>query len=160
MTTINKLKEFSTLILHLGEPILDDRLLKFEQKINFKLPNDFKEFLTQHNGFSLTSTEVNGIGNEFRDSSLDKLYDFEHFEVGNPMPKEFVPFSADGFGNHYCLDLSRINIDNCAIVFWQHDFEYETLDEVETCYNSFIEWVEEVMILWTLEEYKYDGSEK
>jgi hypothetical protein len=76
------------------------------------------------------------------------------------MPKYFLPFSPDGYGNHYCLDFSRIKNEICPIVFWQHDFKYENLTEVETCNNSFVDWVNEVLIEWTLEEYNYDGTEK
>jgi hypothetical protein len=34
------------------------------------------------------------------------------------------------------------------------------MNEVETCNQSFTEWIDEVMIEWTLEEYNYDGTEK
>jgi hypothetical protein len=88
---------------------------------------------------------------------LDNLYRIEHFEVGNPMPLEFFPFSPDGGGNHYCFDLS--NHDD-KVYFWQHDYEYADKTEVECCNNSFYEWIQEVLIDWTLEDYNYDGSEK
>ena len=132
----------------------------FENEIQYKLPKDFKYFIKEFNGFSLNGTEVNGIGKEFMKTSLDELYNFEHNEVENPMPKYFMPFSPDGYGNHYCIDLSRNENEICPIVFWQHDCNYENMDEVETCNQSFTEWIDEVMIEWTLEEYNYDGTEK
>ena len=48
----------------------------------------------------------------------------------------------------------------CPIVFWQWDYLYEDIKEVETCNSSFLDWIQEVVIDWTLEDYNYDGSEK
>lgn len=158
--TYKNLLKFSDSILTLGNPILDNRIEEFENIIGYKLPKDFKWFIEKNNGFSLLGNEVNGLGEEFLNTSLDKVYNFENSEVENPMPKYFLPFSPDGYGNHYCLDFSRIENEICPIVFWQHDFKYENLTEVETCNDSFVEWVNEVLIEWTLEEYNYDGTEK
>ena len=116
--------------------------------------------MRKHNYFSLAGTEVLGIGNEFKEQSIDKLYVFEHKEIGNPMFKEFLPFSPDGFGNHYCLDLSKVENDICPVVFWQHDHSYEDKNEVEVCNFKFTDWIKEVMIEWTLEDVNYDGSDK
>lgn len=156
---IEELSKFADDLLYLGPPILDDRLEIFEKKIGFFLPFDFKYLLTKHNGISLNGTEIYGIDVALRGSSLDALYEWEHYEAGNPMPEIFFPFSPDGFGNHYCLDLSKLSDGLCPIVFWQHDCDH-TLYEVELCNNSFSDWIKEVMIACTLEEYNYDGTEK
>jgi cell wall assembly regulator SMI1 len=156
----SELLKFSNSILNLENPITDNRIEEFEKEIEYKLPNDYKYFIKNHNGFSLSGTEVYGIGVEFKDSSMIKIYDFEHNGIQNPMPKYFLPFSPDGYGNHYCIDLSRIENEICPIVFWQHDYSYEMITDVETCNMSFAEWINEVMIEWTLEEYNYDGTQK
>ena len=158
--TLEKLKKFSPLILELGGPILDDRIEKFEIKIGCRLPEDFKYFLRQHNSISLMGDNVYGLGEEMKGSSLDKVYEIEHFEVENPMPKELLPFSPDGRGNHYCLDLSNISNGFAPVLFWQHDLDYDSKDEIEITNDSFSDWVQEVLINWTLEDYNYDGSEK
>ena len=160
LNTYEELLKFSNSILNLESPIIDSRIEDFENKIEYKLPKDFKYFIKKNNGFSLSVTEVYGIGKEFLNSSLDEIYDFEHNEVGNPMPKYFWPFSPDGYGNHYCIDLSRIENEICPIVFWQHDYNYKNISEVETCNKNFVEWINEVMIEWTLGEYNFDGTEK
>jgi hypothetical protein len=160
LNTYEELLKFSNSILNLESPIIDSRIEDFEKKIEYKLPKDFKYFIKKNNGFSLSVTEVYGIGKEFSNSSLDEIYDFEHNEVGNPMPKYFLPFSPDGFGNHYCIDLSRNENEICPIVFCQHDCNYENISEVETCNKNFVEWINEVMIEWTLGEYNFDGTEK
>ena len=153
---LNQLNKFSDNILFLGDPITDNRLIEFERKVGFELPIDFKYILSIHNGFSLSGTEVLGLDKRFRGSSLENIYDFEHLEVSNPMPKEFLPFSPDGAGNHYCLDLSRLVNYLCPVIFWQHNTLYSAKDDIETCNNNFIEWIREVMINWFLEENNYD----
>jgi cell wall assembly regulator SMI1 len=157
---LKELYKFSEEILFLGEPITDKRLLEFEKQIGFHLPVDFKYILTKHNSFSLAGTEVLGLDERFKDASLDKVFHFEHEEVVNPMFPEYVPFSPDGGGNHYCLDVSRLVDNKCPVVFWQHDYSYSNKGEVETCNDSFIDWIKEVMIGWTLEDFNYDGSER
>ena len=156
----NELLKFSDSILELKDAITDSRIQEFEEIIGYKFPTDFVYFLRMHNGFSLHATEVLGIGKDFGYNSLDKIYEFERSEVENPMPNYFLPFSPDGYGNHYCMDVSRMEDELCPIVFWQHDYNYENLEDVETCNINFAAWINEVMIEWTLEDYNYDGSEK
>lgn len=157
---LNELYKFSRDVIVLGTTINDDRLEIFEKSIGYVLPNDFKYILKKHNGIFLFGVELLGYDSELLESSLEKIYQFEHYEVFNKMPPQFMPFSPDGRGNHYCLDLSK-KIDGLnPIVFWQWDFNYESFDDVEICNDSFVEWMEEVMIEWNLQEFNYDGSEK
>ena len=158
--TLKELQKFSDDLLSLGKTMTDNRLDEFEVIIGYRLPLDFKYILTKHNSFSLAGTQVYGLDENFGGSSLDKVYQFEHEQVGNPMFKELLPFSPDGGGNHYCLDLSKLENDICPVVFWQHDYFYSGKDDVETCNNSFVDWINEVVIAWTLEEMNYDGTEK
>jgi hypothetical protein len=69
------------------------------------------------------------------------------------MPNFFFPFSPDGQGNHYCLDLSKIQDNICPVVFWQWDFEYDDIEDVEVCNTNFADWIDEVMVKWTLKIY-------
>jgi len=154
---INELIKFDKSLIELGEPVTDDRYEKLEQEIGFTLPASFKSLLKKFNYISLTGTSINGLDPTFRDSSLDRLYEFEHNEVENPMPKELFPFSADGYGNHYCFDLTN---NDDKVLFWQHDFDYASKSEIEVDNEHFLEWINEVMIESTLEDYNYDGSEK
>lgn len=158
--TLEELYKFSPEILYLGENIIDSRIEDFEKNIGQILPDDFKYIIKKHNRITLAGTEVYGISSELRGNSLDKIYSFEHSEVENPMPKNFLPFSPDGQGNHYCLDLSKLENNLCPVVFWQWDFEYENIEDVEVCNDNFVEWIDEVMIEWTLQTYNYDGTEK
>lgn len=158
---LRELHKFDGSIIYLGPAITDERLEIFEKEIGFEFPLDFKYIMKKHNGIALPGVEIYGLDRELRGSSLDEVYQYEHKkEVYNAMPKEFLPFSPDGRGNHYCLNLSKLINGVCPIVFWQHDFIYRGLEEVEQCNDDLIAWIKEEMIDWTLEDYNYDGTEK
>ncbi len=157
---LDELHKFSNDVLYLGASITDDRLEKFEKRIGFSLPVDFKYIMKKHNGISLMDTEILGLDAALlRGSSLDEVYIFEH-EADSAFPVGFLPFSPDGRGNHYCLNLSEQKEGICPVVFWQHDYAYENINDVEVCNVKFADWVKEVMIDWTLEDHNYDGTEK
>lgn len=160
MDIFNELYKFSPEFIFLGDEIKDNRLEKFEEKIDYKLPDDFKKTLKKHNGISLFGTKIYGLDEMFRELSIDKVYDFEHNVVSNKMFKSLIPFSSDGRGNHYCLNLVDKNANEYNIVFWQSDCFYETVKDIEVCNDNFTDWVEEVMIEWNLEMFNYDGTEK
>jgi hypothetical protein len=153
-----ELHKFSVDILTLGAPITNTRLINdFEDKHGIKLPEDYKLFLFNHNGFELMGVQVYGFGNA---EDINSVYDFEHYQVIYPQYNYLVPFSPDGSGNFYCFD-TRKHIDrSCPIVFWVSNYEYNEDDQPEVTNENFIEWVKEVVIEWTLEEYNYDGSKK
>jgi cell wall assembly regulator SMI1 len=157
---IKELSLFSNRIITLNEPGNLEDIELFENTLGLKLPNDYKELLKIHNGFDLMGATIYGIGNSSHNRSLEKIHKREHTEVANPLYECLVPFSPDGGGNHYCFDTRTINEGSCNIIFWQHDYPYAVDDPPEITNASFVEWVKEVIIDWTLEDYNYDGSEK
>lgn len=157
---LRELYKFSNDTLSLGQPITDDRLKELETNIGYRLPLDFIYILQKHNSFSLLGTMVYGIDRGMGEASIDKIYHFEHEEVENPMFPELLPFSPDGGGNHYCFDLSKTQNGLSPVVFWQHDYPYKDKDEIEVCNSDFADWIQEVVIGWTLEDTNYDGSAK
>lgn len=157
---LSEFHQFSPHLRHVGATITDNRLEAFESKIGYILPEEFKWLLKGHNGISLMGTEVLGLDSSLRGSSLDEVYHIEHFEVGSPMPLHFLPFSPDGRGNHYCLNLDKLLGQECPVIFWQHDFFYDDLNQVKQCHPNLFSWIQEVMIDWTLNSFNYDGIEK
>ncbi|MEO6980532.1 MAG: SMI1/KNR4 family protein [Mucilaginibacter sp.] len=158
---ITQLQKFDASIVFLGSTINDKRLELFENEIGFELSLDFKYIIKKHNRIILHGTEIYGFDKHLRGCSLDEIYQYEHNEeVYNTMPSEFLPFSPDGRGNHYCLNLSKLINGICPVIFWQHDFVYKNLEEVEECNGDFISWIKEVLIEPMLEDYDYDGTEK
>ena len=135
---ISEIKKFSPDLFFLGASIADNRLEIFERKIQYTLPEDFGYMLTRHNKISLKGTEVYGLDTAFGEGSLDRVYYFESQLAGNSIPAYFLPFSPDGFGNLYCLDLSVIANGICPVIFWEHDVFYENPADAEVCNESFM----------------------
>lgn len=156
-----KLALFSESILTLNPPVHERDILETEKIIGIILPQEYKAFLLECNGFSLLGNVVYGIGNAGNIPSLEIQNDYEHkISSFSLMPKYVIPFSPDGGGNHYCFDMSLSTEDSCPIVFWQIGYVYSEADKPEVVNNSFSDWFNEVVIEWTLENYDYEGNEK
>lgn len=157
---IFELQKFVDNIITLREPASSSDITTFEKSIGLKLPEDYKQLLRYTNGFDLMSKEVYGI-NLQEAENLESIYLREHNEVEIPQYKHFVPFSPDGAGNFYCFDTSKITEKGlCEVIFWTSNYEYTDDDEPEVANDSFTDWVQEVVIDWTLEDYNYDGAER
>lgn len=157
---IEQLNRFSLEILTLNDPADESDIILFERKYAIILPEDYKNLLRIYNGVGLFGTNVYGIYQPDRINSLEENFIFEHFQVQNEMPLYLVPFSPDGGGNHYCFDIRFHQENSCPVVFWQHDYNYTDNDPPEVTNSTFLDWVQEVMIDWTLEDYNYDGTPK
>lgn len=159
---IEELQKFSPKITDFGEPLATDIIIDFELSNNVNLPADYKRILLTFNGFNIMGSEVYGIGFNPQRPSLNSVYEIEHYRVAFPQPSYCVPFSPDGGGNFYCFDTRYLTNegDSCPIVFWVSNFEYSTNNQPEIVYNGFIEFVEEVIVNWTLEDYDHDGKER
>lgn len=156
---INNLLKFSDSILELGEPICDDRVEKFESLNNVLLPDDFKKFIKKINGFSLMGTVVLGFNSSISES-IESVYYYEHYEINFPQFVHLVPFSNDGQGNFYCLDtLNILENGDCPVVFWVSNYEFSEKDMPEVTHDNFLDWIQEVVIDWTLEDFDYNGFE-
>ena len=152
---IAELKKFKRSIVSLENAASESEIIETEIHIGQLLPNEYKEFVRNHNGLEFMCEYILRVGDNVQPSaySLNDVYDFEHFETYNPMPPYIIPFSPDGYGNHYCFDMRN----NGAIIFWQHDLDYKD-KEPEIVYESMADMIQEVFIDWS--EINYDGSPK
>src|SRR5437868_4869689 len=153
LDAIAEIEKFSRDILSLNGPVDEKEIMTFEETYNLILPSDYKVLLKKYNGISLHGVDLYGITEANDSYSLEECYLFEHYEVTNEMPLYLVPFSPDGGGNHYCFDTRLNNDTSCPIVFWQHDYSYSEEDPPEVINSSLADWMKEVMIDWTLEDY-------
>lgn len=129
---------------------------EFETFTKLDLPQDYIDFLHFTNGMSLMGDIIYGIYPEDTKVPFNLMvhYHIEHTEVDNVMYPNLIPFSPDGFGNHYCFDTIANNI-----VFWQHDYNYFD-DKPDFVCDSFTDFLRDIIIGWTLEEYDYHGNPK
>ncbi|GAO44068.1 SMI1/KNR4 family protein [Flavihumibacter petaseus] len=156
---LNSLYLFSDKVMFLNPPAREHAINFFQEKYSLQLPDEYVEFIKYHNGFALMGDSLYGVGQEHGQKSMDRLYHVQHQEVLNPMFPNLVPFSPDGYGNHYCFDLNTLEDGSCKIVFWQHDVDY-THEAPEVTNDSFYSWIQEVIIDWTFENYGFDGRKR
>jgi hypothetical protein len=157
---VNELHKFSPSIISFEAPVDKRSILDFHVRHNLTLPTDYIHFLEKNNGTNLFGTIIYGVATGEPSTDLEMNYKFEHHEVGNPMQEYLVPFSPDGGGNHYCFDTRKCDENSCLVVFWQHNYTYSNEDPPAVVNNSFAEWLKEVVIDWTLEDYDYSGNKK
>ena len=159
---MSELYKFDSSVLELNNPIASSQLIKeFENMFDVILPQEYKDLLSIHNGIFVMGDGILGIDLDNR-RDLYNTYYFEHFEVENSIPRYLIPFSPDGFGNHYCFDTRVQTNDGYSyqIVFWQHDYLYNKGEDLEVTHESLTDFIREVMIDWILEDYDYNGNEK
>jgi hypothetical protein len=157
-----ELHKFSSDLAELG-PACDPQLVEsFERGASLVLPADYKEVVARIDGFSLMGAEVYGLKGGEGSLSLETVYQREHVGVRYPQPAHLVPFSPDGGGNFYCFDTRYLSkkTSSCPVVFWVSNYLYTEEDTPEVVYHSFLDFVEEVIIGWTLEGYDYEGNER
>jgi hypothetical protein len=154
-----ELLKFSHEILELQGQITDDRIIEFEKTYDVTIPDDFKTFISRFNGLNMMGTEVYGFHKDHPES-IENIYAYEHFQVAVPQYKNLVPFSPDGRGNFYCLCADKQSHKFGAVLFWVSNYQYSKNDSPEIVNRNFTEWIKQVVIDWTLEDYNYDGTEK
>lgn len=151
---IKEFGRFSSTIKASTAPACESDIIAFEHNKSVILPTEYKQLLSYSNGIMLMGDEIYGVGTSCLGQSLETTYQIEHYMVENPMMEYLIPFSPDGFGNHYCFD-SR----NGTIVFWQHDLP--ACDNIANpVYGSLFEMIDEVFFKWTLEYYDYFGNKR
>lgn len=159
---IDELRLFSSEVAELNDPVNQETVSIFERVTGISLPTDYKYAISQVNGFSIMGDEVYGLKGANIPSSIEVVYYIEHNEVLYPQPTYLVPFSPDGGGNFYCFDtrFKSLSGNSCPVVFWTSNYNYTSTDIPEITNDSFVDFVNEVIIGWTLEKYDYEGNEK
>lgn len=153
---IKELQKFSDDMFETYSPLVESNLKAFETKYNILLPTQFVNFLKTYNGFSLMGNQLMGFNRD--ENSIDAVYAKEH----GPMPRHVVPVLNDGSGSFYCLDISENTAERtetCSVIYWESEYNYTANDAPETVNDTFCEFVKEVFIEWTLEDYDYEGNE-
>ena len=124
-----------------GQPASENSIRSAEARLNIKFPEDFRYFLSRY-GYADWPETIYGVGEAMPAvySLLENLRQ-EQEEVGNPMPSGIIPFSPNGWGDHYCLDYTSPN-DIPWVCLWRHDYaSVRPLPETPT----FFEWLQETI---------------
>lgn len=158
---LEELRKFSSRVFRPNEPANNRLIEEFESKYSVVLPSDYKYLVLQMDGFKLFWNTVYGVASNDTEESLGTVYEREHFQVAVPQFAHIVPFYNDGSGNFYCFDTQFMTDDlSCPVVFWMSNYIYSGEDLPEVVNDSFADWVQEVIIEWSLEEFDYDGNRR
>lgn len=117
-----------------------EHILLLEQAIHTPLPKEFIDYLQIHNGQSeeaeylFDNTELLTCEDILRNwRVLQELFDGGDFDDATAMPDKnikpywwnpkWVPFSHNGFGDYYCIDLdpTKQGVYGQVITFWHDD---------------------------------------
>lgn len=154
---IRNLKNYQSPLFKAYNGIIESKITEFQKKIDFELPIDFMSFLKITNGAIILYETIYGIYDETNPNDLYRNYLTEKNEVGNPIPKYFLPIYPDGYGNHYCLCLQN-NMHNSfgEVIFWQHDMNNNKTNVIASSFTNFLY----DLYCDITKEYNYDGTER
>jgi hypothetical protein len=129
-------------------------LVDFEETNDIKLPEDYKQFLIEHNGgrphpciSPIAKSEVQWIYCMVYEPNYASL--FWHIEIFQKrIPSWYFPIANDSRGNLYLMSLSHENFG--LIAFWDHEGETDGdadqyFDNMKTVANSFTEFLNQLI---------------
>ncbi|MEY8747004.1 SMI1/KNR4 family protein [Paenibacillus tundrae] len=118
------------------QPITLEEINEFQQKLNLRFPEQYKNFLLESNGgdpspsmFKISDEQGEGVLNIFYGigdmySNLEEYIDIYE----GRLPSGFIPIGNDPSGNVICLGLSEKYYSN--IFFWDHEQESDNPDDM------------------------------
>jgi hypothetical protein len=147
-----------------GRTITADDVLRVEQHVGSRLPDDYRSFLLQYGsgqayfdsvGFPIETYPGGACGiNAFIGAvPLENSYCYDlisHYEqTRGDLPKNLLPIADDGAGNYVCLSVA--GKDAGCIYFWNHEEVMEAEDEptykyVELVAQSFSGFINKLQI--------------
>jgi hypothetical protein len=133
----------------------EDDIRAIELKLNCRLPEDYRRFLTTANGgkpqerfFEITAGDrpsKETIRAFFAIGGTPKQYDimYQISQFSGRYPEMLLAIGCDSFGNLLLLDLGAKN--NGAVYFWDHEREsmneptWENISLVATSFQGFVD---------------------
>lgn len=121
------------------EPLTEDQITSFEQEHSLKLPDEYRDFLKQHNGGRPEPASFRYTNPNLEDptSIVNRLagINSEHFDTLQKyliitegwIHRSLLPIGIDWFGNYICIKL--IGEDIGKIYFWHHEEAGEAVHE-------------------------------
>lgn len=108
----------------LGNKPSQKEIEEAEEKLGNKFPGSYKQYLMDFCHSSINGTSILIIGKNLSNGD-DILYNaFNEWEGFKPyyyIPKYFIPFSNDGFGNFFCFDTRNFVDGECPVVYYLHE---------------------------------------
>jgi cell wall assembly regulator SMI1 len=125
----------------IGNGISAQEVAKCEEQLGVTLPQSYKSFLREF-GFASWPEYIYGyLPGLLPGMNVMCNTETERHEVEPEMRHPLIPFYNDGWGNHYCLDTSRLVDGECPVVFWIHELDAD--QQSPQTHASFLDWLEE-----------------
>lgn len=117
----------------------DEEISATERLLGVQVYGSYRVFLATVGSY-FSPGEIYGIepGTIPVDNSVARLTISERRDVEPPMRHSLVPFYADGFGNHFCIDTGHVDDGEPPVVFWNH--ERSETQECPPVFRSFEDW--------------------
>jgi hypothetical protein len=111
-----------------------------EATLRVSFSNTYKEFLRTYGWARFAHEKLYGLGGDVPPYlELVKNTVVERNAMRPSLPPHLIPVMNDGGGNHYCLDSTQMQEDECPIVFWDHELGEEQVPELVS--SSFEAWL-------------------
>jgi cell wall assembly regulator SMI1 len=124
-----------------GNGISAQEVAQCEEQLGVTLPQSYRSFLREF-GFSGWPDYIYGVLPGPKPGlNVIRTTEWERDDAEPAMPHDLIPFGPDGWGNHYCLDTSRLKDGECPVVFWNHELDED--QQPPQTHPSFLDWLEE-----------------
>lgn len=150
-------------LLETGEMITEQDICKWEIKMNFKLPEEYKIFLLENNGgipeyevefsfveIDLTTKEQYEQGTDIHYFySIDEIIEiYQNLISEKLIHKNYIPIACDSFGNEILLSLEP-NKDNGCVFFANHEMlnlndSFWITSKITDSFNEFIDKLKQI----------------
>jgi hypothetical protein len=126
-----------------GRGCSSEGVSEIEHALGVVLPQSYRRFLKEF-AYATWPDYIYGLWTgPVRGFDVVRLTQDERSEAEPPLPRHLVPFSPDGWGNHFCLDTSRMKDGECPVVFWDHEMGSDQTPTVVCA--TFLAWLGEAM---------------
>ncbi len=135
------------------DSIEKEKILKVEQILGVKFPDEYKNCVTKYHGGNPVENKFSFICKNNRKivSCLGVLLRFdEKYEgdniintinnISGQIPEKIIPFADDGGGDLICFDFKNKNGDLPKIVYWHHERNLE--ESITPVCDSFSDFIE------------------
>ncbi len=102
-------------------PASAESLAEFESKLG-RLPDDYRDFITAHNGVELSGTAILRDPDKWAVQTIEGIRDTEFWH--EDFPKGSMPVATDGIGNSYLMGI--VGASHGRIFFLDHERSSET----------------------------------
>lgn len=122
----------------------EEQIVDAERALGVSFPPSYRLFLAKA-GVALWPEYIYGLGESLLPGlDIVATHKAECEDVEPPMPRYLLPFSPDGWGNHFCVDTRKESGGEYPVVLWLHDLDEDQIPEIT--HPSFVAWLRDLLV--------------